>query len=69
MKHKEKVHDNDYISVYPKFESFDISSINVIRLKPLREPKFILDVHLGNLTRYLRMLGLDSLYDKGFTKI
>jgi len=26
MKHKEKVHDNDYISVYPKFESFDIVS-------------------------------------------
>jgi uncharacterized protein with PIN domain len=64
---QEKVHDNDYISVYPKFESFDISSINVIRLKPLREPKFILDVHLGKLARYMRMLGFDSVYDNSFT--
>ena len=66
---QEKVYNNDQISVYPKFESFDISSINVIRLKPLREPKFVLDVHLGKLTRYLRMLGFDSIYDKGVTDV
>jgi uncharacterized protein with PIN domain len=66
---QEKVNDNDHISVYPKFELFDISSINVIRLKPLRETKFVLDVHLGKLTRYLRMLGFDSIYDNGFTDV
>ncbi len=52
----------DYISVYPVFESFDISSITKVREKPLREPKFILDVHLGKLAIYLRMLGFDSAY-------
>jgi len=62
-----KINDNDTVSVYPVFESFDISSIQVIHLKPLRELKFVLDVHLGKLARYLRMLGLDSIYENWFT--
>jgi len=60
---REKIRPGDHISVYPVFESFDISAINVIRLRPLREPRFVLDVHLGKLARYLRMLGFDSVYD------
>lgn len=66
---QEKVCNNDSISVYPVFESFDISSLNVIRLKPLREPKFVLDVHLGKLARYLRMLRFDSVFQQGYTRI
>jgi uncharacterized protein with PIN domain len=62
-----KITDNDTVSVYPVFESFDISSIQVVHLKPLREPRFVLDVHLGKLTRYLRMLGLDSIYENWFS--
>jgi len=31
------------------------------------EPKFILDVHLGKLARYLRMLGFDTLYENDYT--
>lgn len=54
--------DGDYISVYPVFESIDIGSINLLRPEPLREPTFILDVHLGGLAKYLRMLGFDTLY-------
>ncbi len=53
---------DDFISVYPVFEALDISSINLLRPKPLREPKFILDVHLGTLARYLRLTGFDTLY-------
>ncbi len=56
----------DYISVYPMFESLDISEITRVREKPLRETKFILDVHLGKLTIYLRMLGFDSTYSNHF---
>jgi len=52
----------DYISVYPVFEYMDISPIIRLREKPLRETRFILDVHLGKLVRMLRMLGFDSLY-------
>lgn len=58
--------DGDDISVYPVFESLDISEIQHLRPKPLREPKFICDVHLGKLARYLRMLGLDVVYKNNF---
>ena len=33
-----------------------------MRPKPLRDPRFVLDVHLGRLAAYLRMLGFDTLY-------
>ena len=49
----------DYVSVYPIFESLDISGTTRLRPKPLRFIRFILDVHLGKLARYLRMLGFD----------
>jgi uncharacterized protein with PIN domain len=52
----------DRISVYPVFESFDISPLVRLRPKPLRETKFILDVHLGKLCKHLRMLGFDTFY-------
>ncbi len=58
--------DGDIISVYPVFESLDISPVTHLREKPLREPKFILDVHLGKLAKYLRMLGIDSLYENTY---
>lgn len=56
----------DKISVYPAFESFDISEILHLRPEPLRVIRFILDVHLGKLARYLRMLGFDTAYENDF---
>lgn len=56
------VNENDDISIYPVFESLDIKDVQHLREKPLRDPKFIADVHLGTLARYLRMLGFDTLY-------
>ena len=56
------INDGDNVSVYPVFESLDISDVQHLRPKPLRKPKFILDVHLGKLARSLRMLGFDVLY-------
>lgn len=61
------VEDGDDISVYPVFESLDITNIQHLRSKPLREPKFIADAHLGSLARYLRMLGFDVLYKNNIT--
>jgi uncharacterized protein with PIN domain len=55
--------EGDYVSVYPVFESIDISPINHLRPKPLRKIKFILDIHLGRLTKYLRMCGFDCYYE------
>jgi uncharacterized protein len=58
--------DGDDISVYPMFESLDINNLQRLRAKPLRKPKFILDVHLGTLAKYMRMLGLDTLYQNNY---
>ena len=58
--------NNDRISVFPVFESFDISSVTKVREEPLREPRFVLDCHLGKLAYYLRMLGFDTLYSANF---
>jgi uncharacterized protein with PIN domain len=60
------INDGDDISVYPVFESLDITNVQHLRPKPLRVPKFIADVHLGKLTRYLRMMGFDVLYKNNF---
>ncbi len=56
------VQDGDRISVYPVFESLDISPAARLRPEPLRRPRFVLDAHLGRLAVYLRMLGFDTLY-------
>jgi uncharacterized protein len=61
------VRDGDRIAVYPMFESFDISRELRVRPQVLRETKFVLDVHLGRLAAYLRMLGFDAVYGNSFT--
>jgi uncharacterized protein len=47
------VHDGDHIDVYPAREA-------------LADPRFVLDVHLGRLAAYLRMLGFDAFYRSCF---
>jgi uncharacterized protein len=53
----------DNVSIYPIFEAIDITPINRLRPTPLRETKFILDVHLGRLAKYLRICGFDCCYE------
>lgn len=43
----------DHIAVYPATE-------------PAADPRFVLDVHLGRLAAYLRMLGFDTFYRNCF---
>jgi uncharacterized protein with PIN domain len=57
----------DRVSVYPKFESFDIQPLLRVRQAPLRELRFVADAHLGGLARLLRMLGFDTLYSNAIT--
>ena len=59
-----RVADGDRISVYPVFESIDISSVVKLRPEPLREPRFSVDANLGQLARYLRLLGFDTAYER-----
>lgn len=61
------VRDKDHISVYPMFESMDITPLLRLRPEPLRDPRFVLDTNLGKLARYLRMLGFDSLYRNDYS--
>jgi uncharacterized protein len=60
------VQAGDRISVYPIFESIDISSAGRLRPQPLRETRFVADTHLGQLATYLRLLGFDTLYQSDF---
>ena len=60
------VYKEDHVSVYPVFESLEIQQISKVRQKPLREPRFINDSHLGKLAGYLRLLGFDTLYRNDF---
>ena len=50
------------VAVYPMFELLDIAPLQHLRPRPLREPRFVLDTHLGKLARHLRMAGFDCLY-------
>lgn len=58
--------DGDRVGVYPVFESLDISPVVRLRAAPLRDTRFVLDVHLGKLARLLRMLGLDAAYERDY---
>lgn len=56
------VEDGDRVSVYPMFEALDVTPLLRLRERPLRDPRFALDVPLGTLTRYLRLCGFDCWY-------
>jgi uncharacterized protein with PIN domain len=62
-----RIEHGDFISVYPVFERLDISVVTRLRPAPLRNPRFVLDVHLGTLAKKLRMLGFDTRYETGYT--
>jgi uncharacterized protein with PIN domain len=61
------VQPDDRISVYPVFESLYISPLIRLRERPLRHPRFVVDANLGQLARYLRLLGFDTLYRNSYT--
>ncbi|MEW8507571.1 MAG: Mut7-C RNAse domain-containing protein [Candidatus Thiodiazotropha sp.] len=62
---------DDRVSIYPLFESMDVSPLLRLRPEPLRRLRFIADAHLGRLARYLRLLGFDCLFfnDAGDSKL
>ena len=62
-----KLNHSDYVSVYPIFEAFDISSIVKLREEPLRRAAFVIDANLGKLSKNLRLLGFDCVYDRNVT--
>jgi uncharacterized protein with PIN domain len=51
------------VAVYPMFERLDVSGLQRLRPRPLRDPRFIVDANLGKLARHLRMAGFDVQFD------
>lgn len=52
------------VAVYPVFERYDVSPLTRLRPAPLRETRFVADVHLGTLARNLRLLGFDTIWER-----
>ena len=61
-----RLYENDYVSLFPTFETLDISELKGVHTPALRVTCFILDTHLGKLAKYLRMLGFDTKYRNDF---
>ena len=59
-----QVQDHDRVSIYPVFESLDISPIVRLQERPLRRLRFRVDAPLKILARRLRLMGLDVLYNE-----
>lgn len=57
----------DRVAVYPVFEGLDISPIVKLKGRPLRSTAFVVDVNLGKLSRLLRLLGFDALYNNRYS--
>jgi uncharacterized protein with PIN domain len=62
-----RLREGDRVSVYPVFESLDVSPVVRLRTEPLRIVRFVVDVHLGKLARLLRMLGFDTVYRRDYS--
>jgi uncharacterized protein len=57
------VRAGDRISVYPHFQQIEIPAQIQVSPPQLTDKKFVLDTHLGRLACYLRLIGVDTLYD------
>ena len=60
----DRLRDGVRVAVYPVFEALDLAGTSLVREAPLREPRFVLDGHLGRLAAYLRLLGFDALWER-----
>jgi uncharacterized protein with PIN domain/sulfur carrier protein ThiS len=58
-----QMRNGDRVSVYPLFMRIAVSDFGgLVQWPHTEEICFVLDIHLGRLAAYLRMLGYDSLY-------
>jgi uncharacterized protein with PIN domain len=62
VRFSQRLRGGERVAVYPMFERFDIRPLHRLRPRPLRRTRFVADVHLGRLARYLRLLGFDTRY-------
>ena len=74
-----RIQNGDHISVYPELKTLHdqvITGTSLLKAplrhnkpEPLHEFRFVLDVHLGRLASYLRLLGFDTLYRNDYDDV
>lgn len=57
-----RIEGDENVSVYPFFSSIDLPETDRLQKRSLKTPRFIVDVNLGKLSRYLRLAGFDAAY-------
>jgi uncharacterized protein len=57
-----RVEDGSRVAAYPAFHSLDVTPVLRVGLPLPAQPRFALDVGLGRLSGFLRMLGFDTLW-------
>ena len=50
--------------MYPVFETLNIENVTRLRKLPLRRTTFIADINLGDIVKYMRVLGFDVCFDQ-----
>ena len=57
------VKDRDLVSIFPLFESIDLPQKYKLQYSEKEYDRFLVDVNLGKLARYLRIAGFDTSYN------
>lgn len=60
------VQNGDFFAVYPYFYQLQLAENKSLINSFPGKPRFILDVHLGKLARYLRRFGFDTAYSNSY---
>jgi uncharacterized protein len=55
------------VAAYPAFRSLFLGDLPKLQRGYVELPRFVLDVHLGRLSRYLRLVGCDAAYENDAT--
>ncbi|MBN2554799.1 MAG: Mut7-C ubiquitin/RNAse domain-containing protein [Anaerolineales bacterium] len=56
------LHDGDRISIFPRFQTLSVSDLSLVFPAHADNGRFVLDIHLGRLASFLRLLGFDVKY-------
>ncbi len=62
-----KLEEGDFVSLFPVFESLDVTPVLRVRKEPLRQTRFVIGARLLRLASYLRRLGFDTLDCRSWT--
>lgn len=57
------VKGGEFVSVYPNFGSLELPEKYKLQYSEVNHERFLVDVNLGKLSRYLRIAGFDAAYD------